>query len=202
MQWVTLIRMRQVSRSYLDLHTVYNPHTIAKTVPRIRLKPSPTPIPFPYLLSSYSYSSHLSIYNINVCPYCQHQRRYTDSKCQLTCKTKTLQWMSLFRFQTGELTQPLRWIRWGQGKENIQRYDIHNYCQECRSGKVCGEGSVVKWSYKGNVTNHIGLVGKHREHCAFIPTLQSLQYAALGLRQFRLDGETKHLNPLRISEWG
>jgi hypothetical protein len=41
MQWVTLIRMRQVSSSYLDLHTVYNPHTNAKTVPKITLKPSP-----------------------------------------------------------------------------------------------------------------------------------------------------------------
>jgi hypothetical protein len=64
----------------------------------------------------------------------------------------------------------------------------------------CGEGSVAKSSHKGNITNRIGLLGKHREHCAYIPTLQSPQYAAPGLRQFRLDGETKHLNPFRISE--
>jgi hypothetical protein len=62
----------------------------------------------------------------------------------------------------------------------------------------CGEGSVAKSRHKGNGTNHIpGLLGKHREHCAYIPTLQSLQY---GPRQFRLDGETKHLNPFRMSE--
>ena len=64
----------------------------------------------------------------------------------------------------------------------------------------CGEENVAKSSHKGNIINHIGLLGKYREHCAYIPTLQGLQYTALGLRQFRLDGETKHLNPFRISE--
>ena len=64
----------------------------------------------------------------------------------------------------------------------------------------CGEGSVTKSSHKGNIINHIRLLGKHREHCAYIPTLQNLQYASLALRQFRLDGETKRLNSFRLSE--
>jgi len=60
----------------------------------------------------------------------------------------------------------------------------------------CGGGSAAKSSHKGNIINHIELLGKHPEHCAYIPTLQSLQYAALGLRQFRLDDETPQPIPL------
>ena len=43
-----------------------------------------------------------------------------------------------------------------------------------------GEGSVAKSSHKGDI-NLIGLLGKRREHCEYVPTLQSMQYPALGL---------------------
>jgi hypothetical protein len=64
----------------------------------------------------------------------------------------------------------------------------------------CGEGSAAKSSHTRNIINYIGILGKHREHCEYIPTLQNLQSTALGLRQFCLDGKTKHLNPFRISD--
>jgi len=40
-----------------------------------------------------------------------------------------------------------------------------------------GERSAAKSSHKGNTTNHVGLLGKHREHCAYIPTLQSCTWS-------------------------
>ena len=65
-----------------------SPHTY-KCVDRPQ--PSPTPIPIPYSLSSYYSSSPLMICNINLCPCCQHEGSYVDSKFQQSYTTKTLQ---------------------------------------------------------------------------------------------------------------